>query len=108
MSKHLLILYGLTFSQLVFAQNWTSTKNIWEHIEGYELEVDKSLFNEQENVSFFYLDEKAFFDLVFNIPKQKLSAPSNRQVSKGGDVLVIASRFKPNTRARFASFSLPW
>ena len=28
------------------------------------------------------------------IPKQKLSAPSNRQASKGGDVLVIASRFK--------------
>lgn len=28
------------------------------------------------------------------IPKQKLSAPSNKQVSKGGEVLVIASRFK--------------
>ncbi len=28
------------------------------------------------------------------IPKQKLSAPSNKQVSKGGDILVIASRFK--------------
>lgn len=28
------------------------------------------------------------------IPKQKLSAPSNRQISKGGEVLVIASRLK--------------
>ena len=28
------------------------------------------------------------------IPKQKMSAPSNRQIAKGGDVLVIASRMK--------------
>lgn len=28
------------------------------------------------------------------IPKQKLSAPSNKQISQGGEVLVIASRFK--------------
>ena len=37
------------------------------------------------------------------IPKQKLSAPSNKQVSKGGEVLVVASRFKEfiNAQADF-------
>ena len=37
------------------------------------------------------------------IPKQKLSTPSNKQVSKGGDVLVIASRFKEfiNSQSEF-------
>jgi hypothetical protein len=28
------------------------------------------------------------------IPKQKLTAPSNKQKAKGGEILVIASRFK--------------
>jgi hypothetical protein len=39
------------------------------------------------------------------IPKQKLATPSNKQKSKGGEILVIASRFKDfiNEQSEFST-----
>ncbi|MEO1261202.1 MAG: zinc-dependent metalloprotease [Bacteroidota bacterium] len=101
MSKHLLLLIMLAFSQYVFAQNWTNTKNIWEQVDIKRPDLIKNKFHALAEIKLFRLNERVLIEQLNKVPQEK-AASMHFEFNKELETIVLL----PNGSGEMLTFSI--